>query len=244
MSVFKSYFLASLGLITLFLTAPAYALPEKDTGNLGEIRQSILSVEAFQRIYGEGWVSMDGRNIEDSDLFREGLWGNVTIPDARGVYLRGKNYERAAEQGDPAGDRNLGAYIRDRFKSHNHGHDLRMPTNCGIGGAHATAQGSGGGFRYTPIDGEIKQSGELETCPRSIVVNTFIKINRTPESKQLNVILNAIEAIPGRIFGSEVFRQIQQRMGRAAGQVGPALPGGQVGAALPPSEPVRAIGEH
>ena len=211
---------AFLGL--LLTCTPAFALPEKDTGNLGEIRQSILKVDDFRRIYGEGWVLMDGANIESSDLFKEGLWKGEKIPDAQGVYLRSKNHERAKEKGDPDGDRELGTYIEDRFKSHSHGHNLYVTTTVDLGRSHAPAMGSGGGERNTNIGGGINNCGDSETCPRSIVVNTFIKINRTPDSKQLNVILKAIQDIPAKILGGEAFRQILQRFGRVAGQ--PNLP--------------------
>lgn len=207
---------AVLGL--LLTCTPAFALPEKDTGNLGEIRQSILKVDDFRRIYGEGWVLMDGANIKTSDLYKEGLWEEETIPDAQGVYLRSKNHERAKEKGDPDGDRKLGAYIEDRLKSHSHDFDLCIPTTQGTGGAHAPAQGSGSYYRNTPVGGQIKGNGDAETCPRSIVVNTFIKINRTPDSQQLNVILKAIQGVPAKVLGSDAFRQILQRLGRATGQ--------------------------
>ena len=35
---------------------------------LGEIRYSILTLEQFQKLYGKGWILMDGSSIIGSDL--------------------------------------------------------------------------------------------------------------------------------------------------------------------------------
>jgi len=102
----------------LLFNSFAYAIPEKDVGNLGEVRQSIIGVEDFQRIYGDGWVLMDGRNIEASDLFREKLWKEAQIPDARGVFLRCKNHGKAGERANPDGDLKMGTYQGDQTQHH------------------------------------------------------------------------------------------------------------------------------
>ncbi|CAG8720098.1 19086_t:CDS:2, partial [Dentiscutata erythropus] len=148
-------------------------------GKLGEIRYSILNKEQFQELYGKEWILMDGSSISGSDLERRFGW--TFVPDARGLFLRCKNNERSDGLENPSGELGLGQYQADNLKSHTHvglfvsniegqwGQDAyqgefdshRLPT---------TPWGSTRSF-YTGY------TGENETCPKSITVNAFIKIN-------------------------------------------------------------------
>lgn len=221
-------------LLTLILNPTfALALPEKDTGNLGEIRQSILTPEAFQGIYGEGWVLMKGQTgaeIQDSDIVREGLWTAPSLPDARGVFLRSTNQGRSTAEGNPDGDADVcGAYLADQFKSHNHqdkGHGHSCQVNLGTcdrtGRNASAAQGNGGGWKNSTLTGststgyaDIQNTGGSETRPRCVVVNTFIKINRTSVINQQNQALaRAFEALPKQVLGNEGLRGIIREMVR------------------------------
>ncbi len=164
----------------------------------GEIRQSILSEEQFRNTYGEGWILMDGRNIENSDLAR--TYGLTNVPDARGVFLRGKNHNRDDGKGDPHGDQTCGTYQEDQLKSHkhtdkghSHGFDLNFFTSNNVGGAQP-ARGGGHHHEGESVVGNIKTgqadiepTGGSETRPRCIVVNTFIKINLTKDTQLANL---------------------------------------------------------
>jgi hypothetical protein len=214
-----------LSISLLLIASSAYALPEKDTGNLGEIRQSILTLENFQKIYGAGWVLMAGQDIHDTDLFKEQLWPTDHIPDARGLYLRGTNYDRDPNTGNPTPNLEVGAYMEDQFKSHTHtdaghghGHGLSVPTAAGTGGA-GVARGSGGGWAPQGVEGgihsgnaNIQYTGGSETRPRSLVVNTYIKVNRTPESQQLKLIIDTLEKLPGKILENDRLHELFRKL--------------------------------
>lgn len=220
MSLASRYFSkVSLISVLLFVAGFAFAV-EKDTGNLGEIRQSVLDPDAFQKIYGQGWILMDGRDIQDSDLFREGLWLGHHIPDARGVYLRGKNHQRDLRCGDPCGDRKVGDYVPDEFKSHTHQdaghtHEFKMyiKTTHGEGGS-SPGRGCGNNWKDEHVKGEIHAShaaiqhtGGRETCPRSVVVNTYIKVNRTPENDTTQLFVNTLQDLPQRVVADDRVKQ-------------------------------------
>ena len=155
-------------------------------GYLGEIKQSILSVANFTRLYGKGWVLMDGRNIEHTDLYRERLWDSVNLPDARGVFLRSRNYDRDPGTGNSASDLPVGSYQNDGFMQHQHTmHSTNrifvsiprsiaeLPTGLERGGYFGDDDMSGVS-RLNDFD--TQSTGGSETQPRSITVNTFIKV--------------------------------------------------------------------
>jgi hypothetical protein len=196
-------------------------LAEKDSGNLGEIRQSILSSVSFQKLYGQEWVLMDGRNIEESDLYREKLWANKEIPDARGIYLRGNNGDRE-DKGVPKGETfEVGDYLGDLIGSHkhddhghHHGSNFTVPTSHGEGGA-SPGRGSGGGSGSQGLNGtttaghaNISYTGGSETRPRSIIVNIFIKINRSKGDQTTEAIFLEIKKMPKYLIKNKKFLRV------------------------------------
>lgn len=204
----------------------AFAIPEKDTGNLGEIRSSILSVSNFQRIYGTGWVEMRGQNIENSDLYREGLWSERRLPDARGRFFRTFNSDQRPDLGNPHGNAyTVGSAQMDSFKAHSHtgstlgGNPMSFRLVHGGGpdthSVHATGYTGAAGFtdhasaeypNSSHTHGlAINEAGEAETCPRCVIVNTFIKVNRTPNNQATNIIIEAVQGIPALITRGDRF---------------------------------------
>lgn len=223
----------SLFILSFFISAKVFAIPEKDTGNLGEIRQSLLNPENFQKIYGDGWVLMDGRDVQDTDLYRERLWENHTIPDSRGRFLRCHNRGRGRDTGNPDGDVGVGDSQADQIGSHSHSLPWdgspfisRAASSCelktGMQPGWAFSDGGQGGVTR----GNTHQPGATggnETRPRCITVNTFIKVNRTSESHELNRILGAIEKIPERLFQNGAFAQLIRRVVPGGSSIAPAL---------------------
>jgi hypothetical protein len=200
-----------------------FAVAEKDTGNLGEIRQSILAPDAFQRIYGPEWVLMDGRLLSETDsLYREGLWPHRNIPDARGVYLRATNMGRSAAYGSPDGDAHpCGTFLHDQIGSHTHSiaaphtyYIMSKPKSvCPLPGLSAGgAFNDGNGItREEPV--QPAAFGGNETRPRTLVVNTYIKINRTPpENEQNRVFTETLQNLPTRIVRNELLRGVLREM--------------------------------
>ena len=70
---------------------------EKESQNLklnalpvGTIIASMLELEQFQNIAGNAWKPADGRKVSAQSKYAK-LTGNTTLPDLRGMFLRGLN---------------------------------------------------------------------------------------------------------------------------------------------------------
>ncbi|MCW3109929.1 MAG: hypothetical protein JWQ09_4435 [Segetibacter sp.] len=145
------------------------------SGCLGDIKYSILRSDSFRKINGSGWILLNGNtDTLENSLFRisklKNLMGIATLPDARGVFLRGMNLGRSKDSGNADGDTRIGTYQRDTFSLHQHKIDK------GYGGG-------GGGYvqnaQWGPhnTDQTTQGVGGNETRPRNIVVFIYIKIN-------------------------------------------------------------------
>lgn len=157
--------------------------------SLGDIRQSLLTEAQFQSINGTGWVLLDGRSISGSAL--ASLTGMTTLPDARGVVLRGKNNGRSTATGNPDGDLALGAAQVDQNLAH--GHEITSDAHTGGGNEVLPAAFNQGyptnglgprsfvanvGPRNIPYGRLLASSvGGNEARMRNITVNTFTRIN-------------------------------------------------------------------
>lgn len=56
----------------------------------GTIVASMLELERFQKIAGNAWKPADGRKVSAKSKYAT-LTGNTTLPDLRGMFLRGLN---------------------------------------------------------------------------------------------------------------------------------------------------------
>jgi hypothetical protein len=153
-------------------------------GNIGEIRYSILDPTHFQAENGSGWVLMDGRAITDTDLCRDR--GICSVPDARGVFLRGMNLGRDAATGDPDGNRAAGAAQADQVARHDHGlnHQVWVALQWGghgsgpNGGDHPLFSKGRGAGDNNPQWLATTAVGGSETRPRNIAAYAYMKVNR------------------------------------------------------------------
>lgn len=141
-------------------------------GVIGDVKHSILNPERFINLNGKGWVLMDGRNINNSDLFR--LTGMTMLPDARGVFIRAMNENRDPEDGDSDGNRIIGKYQKDSVGPH--AHRYYYP------GYHGSDKYEGGGvYRRVMLeeggDRSTSDTETKETKPRNITLYVYIKIN-------------------------------------------------------------------
>lgn len=138
-------------------------------GSLGNVEYSVLNEEKFRELNGKEWVLMDGRNIAKSKLCK--FSGLCDVPDARGVFVRGMNEKRQGKLGDPDGDRVVGEYQQDSFKSHHHQY-----VNSGVWGRSWRGSSEGPKTAYEQA-GNTNNTGGTETRPRNIALYTYIKIN-------------------------------------------------------------------
>lgn len=149
-------------------------------GFVGDVVTSMLTEAQFQNQRNAGWVLMDGRNVNGSKYST--ITGNSNIPDARGLFLRGKNNGRIDGLQNPDGDLAIGTYQSDAFASHthiqnSHNHSTNIPA--------LAASGTDGGPAYINTTASVtgsttatnQNSGGNETRPKNITVNYFIKIN-------------------------------------------------------------------
>jgi len=151
-------------------------------GVVGQIASSMLTEAQFQSINGPSWVLMDGRSVAGSEYAT--LTGNSTIPDARGMVLRGKNNGRIDGNQNPAADRSLGEYEADQFQGHWHQVSFyreQHPNGSGSTDYQFTGPintNLNDHVRSPVTDGTngVPRTG-AETRMKNITVNHFIKIN-------------------------------------------------------------------
>jgi len=151
---------------------------------LGNVQYSILEPDDFKTVNGNGWVLMDGRDIQGSELFK--LNGMANVPDARGVFIRSMNcpngVEDMSQKGDTQIDRPVGSYQKDSFELHSH-----SITNLGFfqallpheswAGAEMTQFNAGQGLKDIHTMLRNDNTGGNETRPRNIALYLYIKIN-------------------------------------------------------------------
>lgn len=65
---------------------------DDSTAAIGAIQSALLTEAQFQAQFGSGWILADGRSVLGSKY--ETITGRSSIPDLRGVVLRGKNNGR------------------------------------------------------------------------------------------------------------------------------------------------------
>ncbi len=194
-------------------SARAKDIAEKDTGNLGEIRYSILSVENFQKIYGEeSWVLLKGqksKEIAETDLVKENLWPqNEPLPDARGVFLRCKDH---GIKKNPDGDLQIGTPQMDEMRAHTHGlhpdgSEIMNKMGFDIQNTVKVHRNSKHSNLHTGFE------GGNETRPKCITVNAFIKVSRTHTNQTTSAILDAVNGLPVAIANNPALGNVIQRM--------------------------------
>lgn len=138
---------------------------------VGTIKSSMLTLAQFQAQNGTGWVLADGGSCVGSSYAT--LTGFTTVPDARGLTLRGKNNGRSDGNQNPDGDSTLGTYQADGIGSHNHG-TYSSPNNWMTNGGNNNQ-----GVIYVNNNGTIQNNAGAanETRMKNITVNWFIRIN-------------------------------------------------------------------
>ena len=168
----------------------------------GTIIASMLEFEKFQKIAGNAWKPADGRKVSAKSKYAT-LTGNTTLPDLRGMFLRGLNQfdpvkgPRRDKYKDPDGSRrkagkpqedatSLPKNKKNPFKGNavsagDHSHIyFKARREGGRTGSDARASseagntGSSGNHTHTVL---ITAGGDSETRPVNIAVVYYIKID-------------------------------------------------------------------
>lgn len=141
-------------------------------GAIGDIKPSMLLEPQMQaQPEGAGWVLADGRSVAGSKYAT--ITGMSAVPDLRGVFLRGKNYNRASRTGNADGDLGLGTFQANQNAAHTHGYQWMKPDNS-VDGVDSCCFPSG---EHHNVASQTVASGGNEARPNAVTVNYFIKIN-------------------------------------------------------------------
>lgn len=169
---------------------------------IGTIIASILEFEKFQNVAGNAWKPADGREVSAKSKYAK-LTGNTTLPDLRGMFLRGLNQfdpvkgPRLDKYKDPDGSRrkagkpqedatSLPKNKKNPFKGNavsagDHSHIyFKARREGGRSGSNERASseagstGSSGSHTHTVL---IIDGGDSETRPVNIAVVYYIKID-------------------------------------------------------------------
>ena len=134
---------------------------------VGTVVASMLEKDQFEKAAGKSWVLAAGQEVKDSKYAK--LTGKTTVPDLRGMFLRGANQDRNDAMQNPEA-KALGDYQEDSFKAHFHG-GITVPS--GNDGGRSGRQDA----LYGKNSDHTGEAGGAETRPRNVTVNYFIKIN-------------------------------------------------------------------
>ena len=180
-AAFKRIGRASTGATSLWSAAGNNTT--EDTGKVGQILSGMLSEAQFQAVHGSSWILADGRSVAGSNYAL--ITGTTTVPDMRGVALRGKSNGRSDGGQNPDGDLALGTYQGDAMGSHNHS-TLTGTRNNVFGGTGTNRGLDASGFtsNIQNIDYGtqsfslgVSTVGSNESRMKNVTVNHFIKIN-------------------------------------------------------------------
>ncbi|WP_149242240.1 hypothetical protein [Dyadobacter sp. 32] len=176
----------TISIIAIFISCIAImaftSLDKTSEGAIGDVKYSVLPPDKFQEENGSGWVLMDERiPLKNSALKTK--HGITELPDARGLFIRTLNSNRADGKGDTFQQENgrerlMGEYQGDQFSKHNHPMNYELGRSdtwgggWGSGAGGQTAVNSPGTTKH--VNNEV---GGAENRPKSIALYTYVKIN-------------------------------------------------------------------
>lgn len=114
------------------------------SGQVGDIKYSILNPQQFRTQNGTCWVAMDGRDVTGSRL--EQIAGFSNVPDMGGLFMRAAEWQGGADR-DPertAGTA-AGSLQTDATKAHRHGVNIPFNATTNRTGDHSHSYSRGGG---------------------------------------------------------------------------------------------------
>lgn len=129
---------------------------------------TMLDLDTFLKKNGESWVLADGREAPPGSDYCKLV--DVKVPDLRGVFLRGRNYDRNLAEGNADGDLKLGTYQKGAIAAHTHSY-IQMVYNNAIDGVDSTTRNS---YEHHNEERQTGAAGGVETRPNCVTVNIFI----------------------------------------------------------------------
>ena len=142
----------------------------KAEAKVGDIKESLLTLEQFLEEHLGDWMLMDGSSCVGT-LYHT-MTGKTEVPDA----LSEGTFFRQAKDG-----RELGSYQADAFQGHWHNTNDSVVSGSKNGGAGSTYYPNTTTNTYAtePVSDGVNGTPRTadETRPKNIAVNYFIKIN-------------------------------------------------------------------
>lgn len=138
---------------------------------VGSVVATMLERDLFLEKNGSHWALADG-GIAPSPSEYLDLIGPI-LPDLRGVFLRGRNYDRDPAVGNADGDVPTGTYQAFALASHTHGY-VMMVGNDQIDGVDSTVLESGDHHNEPR---QTDPTGGTEVRPNNVTVNFFVCVN-------------------------------------------------------------------
>lgn len=142
---------------------------------VGSLVYSMLTEAQFQSQAGAGWVLADGRNVAGSRY--QSVTGSDTLPDPRGIFLRGKNNGRVDGRENPAGELDLGTFQGHAVEAHAHATGVTALQDTDPANTGTIVKDEGSEYAITTETETGEYGTSTETRPRNVTVNIFIRIN-------------------------------------------------------------------
>jgi hypothetical protein len=155
---------------------------------VGSIKRAFLTEAQLQAQLGTVWILADGRSTVDgtssgtpiSSTTYGTTFGATSVPDMRGLFTRMKDNGAGINE---LGDLALGSYQADNVIFHTHSIFITLGNSitsvlvglANTGSSFAQALPAGAATVVTNL--VINASVGLETAPKNVTVNNFIKIN-------------------------------------------------------------------
>lgn len=130
------------------------------------------------------WVLANGQDVTGSQY--QFITGNTTVPDLRGIYIRGKNNGRSDGNQNPAGDLALGTFENDQMQGHwHHARGQAVDVQNGTGATidiynkDNTVNYNADDRVTTAVTDGVNGTPRLgaETRVKDVTINYFIRVN-------------------------------------------------------------------
>lgn len=194
---------------------------DTSSSGVGDVKYSILSEAEFQNVNGDEWVLLKGQTETELGLVGEDHVFNyinntdnfdvTKLPDARGVFLRGRNNARSDGMHNPDGELKIGQSFNDGIRNiygqiyTGFRNGSRVRTWGGTGplthiNSSDPVEYSGSGGASASSTGIIFDASRTvpvanDNRPKNIIINTFVRVKPSCIDPQIIAIRDALDEL-------------------------------------------------